>query len=93
MLTISIMPVIETVKANLNVYIRGHTVELEVLTSIPYAETYIGPYNVVPSFEEQTLQTKTKVMDDDVTVNPIQVSRTSNPQGGVTVYIGGIING
>lgn len=57
------------------------------------APTYGGPYAVDPKFEEIRLQTAGKRMTDDVTVHAIEVSRTSNPQGGRTIYIGGILNG
>lgn len=53
----------------------------------PYEE-YEGPYNVVPRFREQTLETKNKTMIDDVTVETIPVYRTINPSGGNTVSIG-----
>jgi aminopeptidase C len=56
-------------------------------------EYYEGPYRVNPSFLDQTLLTKNKVMRQDVEVDKIQVSRVSNLQGGKTVYIGGVING
>jgi hypothetical protein len=36
----------------------------------------------------QTLDTDRKLMADDVTVYEIPVTRTSNPQDGVTVLIG-----
>ena len=52
---------------------------------------YTGEYVVTPSFDSQTLQTTGKIMRDDVSVEPITVSRTSNLAGGNTVYIGGII--
>ena len=51
-------------------------------------EPYDGPYEVTPEFSAQTLPTKGKSMRDDVTVHAIPVSRTTNPQGGKTVYIG-----
>lgn len=54
---------------------------------------YEGEYEVIPSFDNQVLETRGLLMDDDVTVDAIQVSRTTNPSGGTTVYIGGIING
>ena len=57
------------------------------------AEHYTGDYVVDPTFETQTLETQNKLMDNDVVVNPIEVSRTTNPSGGTTVYIGGIQNG
>lgn len=54
---------------------------------------YTGDYIVDPDFATQTLGTKEKYMLDDVTVNPIEVARVSNPAGGRTIYIGGEING
>ena len=52
-------------------------------------ETYDGTYEVAPTFSRQTLNTYNKLMTDDLTVRPIEVSRTSNPQGGNTIFIGG----
>lgn len=54
---------------------------------------YTGDYIVDPDFATQILGTKEKYMLDDVTVNPIEVARVSNPAGGKTIYIGGEING
>lgn len=54
---------------------------------------YTGNYIVDPDFATQTLGTKEEYMLDDVTVNPIEVARVSNPAGGRTIYIGGEING
>ena len=53
---------------------------------------YEGPYSVTPQFEDQVLETKDKLMLDDVTVDAIAVSSVSNPAGGRTVYIGGTVN-
>ena len=55
-------------------------------------DIYDGEYVVDPSFDEQTLLTRNKTLEDNVTVNPIMVSRTTNPSGGYTVYIGGEID-
>ena len=52
---------------------------------LPY---YDGSYQVVPRKIEQVLDTKNKSMRDDVTVNAINYSEVSNPQGGKTVNIG-----
>lgn len=52
-------------------------------------ETYDGTYEVIPTFSRQTLNTYNKLMTDDLTVRAIEVSRTSNPQGGNTIFIGG----
>lgn len=54
-------------------------------------EPYEGEYEVDPTFEIQTLLTAHKYMADNVTVHAIEVSTVSNPSGGNTVYIGGII--
>ena len=56
-------------------------------------ELYNGPYTVDPRFAAQVLSTKEKVLREDITVNPIDVARVSNPAGGNTIYIGGITNG
>lgn len=52
---------------------------------------YTGQTVVDPDFVGTVLETAQKVVVSDITVNPIEVARTSNPQGGKTVYIGGII--
>lgn len=62
--------------------------EVRVMPSV-----YDGDYEVTPKFQSQVLSTKGKSLVDDVSVKAISVSRTSNPSGGTTVYIGGIIDG
>lgn len=57
------------------------------------SDAYDGEYVVDPDFIGKTLETSGKLMRDDVTVNPILVSKTINISGGNTVYIGGTING
>ena len=49
---------------------------------------YDGAYEVIPRMYMQTLETTNKRMRDDVTVHEIPVTRTSNPEGGLTVLIG-----
>lgn len=68
------------------------SIEEAYVSSYIDADVYEGQYTVTPSFEIQTLQTKNKVLTNDIAVNAIEVSRVSNLQGGKTVYIGGIIN-
>lgn len=52
-------------------------------------ETYDGEYVVTPvPHDSQTLETKDKLMADDVTVLAIPYYETSNVSG-ITVYIGG----
>lgn len=55
------------------------------------APTYTGATTVDPDFNGIVLETAQKTVLSDITVNPIQVESVSNPQGGRTVYIGGII--
>lgn len=52
---------------------------------LPY---YDGAIVVDPRKVEQTLETKNKSMKDDVTINPIYYSETTNEGGGYTAYIG-----
>ena len=54
-------------------------------------EHYHGQTNIKPDFEGCVLETHQKVLDSDIVVNPIAVVRTSNPSGGKTVYIGGVL--
>lgn len=51
-------------------------------------ERYEGSYKVVPSAEEQLLDTKDKYMTDDVRITSIPYFDVGNPAGGSTVYIG-----
>ena len=62
------------------------------IIGIDFSEHYDGPYEIIPDFEIQTLETADKKMDNDVTVHPIPVHRTTNPYG-TTVYIGGLLDG
>lgn len=52
-------------------------------------EYYTGNYNVTPKIEQQVLETRDKLMSDDVTVKGIPFYEVSNPQGGTTFIIGG----
>jgi hypothetical protein len=52
-------------------------------------DVYDGEYIVTPiPYDSQTLETKHKVMADDVTVLAIPYYETSNISG-ITIYIGG----
>ena len=57
----------------------------------PGIAVYDGATAVDPDFDGITLGTAHKLVQTDITVNPIQVESVSNPYGGRTVYIGGII--
>ena len=51
---------------------------------------YHGTYEVVPqAWQDVTLETQGKKMEQDVLVHQIPFYETSNPQGGMTIYIGG----
>ena len=52
------------------------------------APEYEGPYEITPRLYAQSLDTDGKLMEDDVTVYEIPVTRTTNPTGGLTVLIG-----
>lgn len=55
------------------------------------APIYMGDTVVDPDFDGTILETAQKIVLSNITVNPIQVESVSNPSGGRTVYIGGII--
>lgn len=48
---------------------------------------YNGEYEVVPKREEQQLETKDKILSQDVVVLEVPYAETSNPAGGTTFYI------
>lgn len=50
-------------------------------------EKYDGEYVVEPSWEDQKLATKNKVMKDDVLVTKVPTYKTRNASGGYTVYV------
>lgn len=56
--------------------------------SVAEGDPYEGTYEVTPRVYVQSLNTDGKIMSDDVTVHEIPVTRTSNPEGGLTVLIG-----
>lgn len=58
------------------------------IPNTPGLELYGGPYEVTPRLYAQSLDTDGKLMEDDVTVYEIPISRTTNPTGGLTVLIG-----
>ena len=52
-------------------------------------ETYDGEYEINPIlYDEQILQTRKRVMLDDLTIRPIPIVSITNPFGGQTVIIG-----
>lgn len=86
----------------LNVAGRSKDVQLSIsgrdhgdifLTVTPrgnWKETYNGSYSVASSANEmQILDTEDKLMTENLIVLPIPYYETSNPKGGLTVFIGG----
>lgn len=53
-------------------------------------EQYEGDYTITPKVEEQKMQTKNKMMKDNVTIERIPFHEFSN-ETGTTVVIGGIL--
>lgn len=67
---------------------KKQSIGIENEYTIVYGEeTYEGDYIVEPDFVEQVLETKNKIMSDNVSVLKIRVSETAN-QYGTTIYIG-----
>lgn len=54
-------------------------------------DVFSGSYEVTPKTKSQTLETKNKLMQQDLTVKAIPYYEVSNHQGGMTVIIGGDI--
>lgn len=54
---------------------------------VGYSE-YNGKYEVTPKTEKQTLETKDKHLNDNITINSIPYVTSDNSAGGVTVTIG-----
>ena len=50
-------------------------------------ENYEGSYTVTPKVSEQLLETKQRLMTDDLTIKGIPIYEVSNSSGGMTVYI------
>lgn len=58
-----------------------------VIATDETVDRYKGDYEVTPTLEGETLPTKQKLMEENLTVNPIPIYETSNNSGGTTVYI------
>lgn len=51
------------------------------------ATPYEGEYEITPTVDAQTMPTKDRLMEDDVTIKSIPFFEVSNTSGGSTVYI------
>ena len=67
--------------------IGGLTGKLASASTV-HTEVYDGPYEATPMTVSQTLNTKEKYMNDNVSIRSIPYFDVSNMSGGSTVYIG-----
>lgn len=71
-------------KEHFGIYLESHN----IFSSADF-ETYHGQYEVTPlPLVEQILQTRNKIVTDNIVVAPIPYYETSNEAGGYTVIIG-----
>lgn len=84
---------VDSVEIGMQVNVESPSLPMELGTAINVevvdAPVYEGNYDVIPTFEQQNLETRNKLLHEDVVVHPIAVSRTQNLAGGTTIYIGG----
>lgn len=62
----------------------------DLIESISVEESfpeYSGLYEITPSFEVQSLETKDTVLREDISVDKIKVTETSNTSNGKTLII------
>ena len=79
-----------------NYLLKAQFVQTECTFNIDFGEVvfirtddkYEGDYTVIPRVYQQMLDTKDKLMLDNVTVEIIPLSKIINPQNGYTVTIG-----
>lgn len=64
------------------------TAVMPIITTRPTADRFAGPYEVTPAIIEQTLATKNKEMEKDLTIKEIPYYAVSNNANGLTVTIG-----
>lgn len=74
-------------KTNTTEKLEFPTKFISEIKKITGGEEYKGSYQVTPKVNEQVLETKEKVMKDNLTVVAIPFFETSNEVGGNTVYI------
>lgn len=90
MITIPMEVQTEGIVVQMEIGTDSQTIGMSVGTEYNMIEgdPYEGTYEVTPRVYAQSLETEGKLMSDDVTIYEIPVTRTSNPQGGLTVLIG-----
>lgn len=61
------------------------------ISTVEYdGETYEGSYTIRPAVEAQIIETKDKLMSDDITIQAIPYHVVDNAEMGLTVIIGGV---
>lgn len=64
------------------------TTDFGEVTLVKTDDVYEGDYEVTPRVYSQVLETKDKLMIDDVLINVIPIAKTINLSNGYTVTIG-----
>lgn len=64
-------------------------IEVELFGSASRFPVYSGPYEMTPKTYSQTLDTASRVMQQDVVFHEIPYYETTNLSGGYTAIIGG----
>lgn len=75
----------ETINASLK---TNDEIKCDIVVGKGERSVYNGKYSITPDDENHVLETKGKVMNDNLTVFKIPLWETSNDSG-TTVYIGG----
>ena len=68
--------------------VSGLTGELTIPRYVG-GDEYNGELSVIPDFQTHILETKGKIVPENITVSEIPISITANEAGGLTAYIGG----
>lgn len=65
---------------------QHNKVDVKPITGATVA-VYEGEYEVTPKLEKQTLETKNKLLNKDVTIKEVPVYKVRNNSGGFSVYV------
>lgn len=91
MLSVNLVGILSRASPIFGIIDRGSNV-LSACVTLPLTadkEHYTGTYDVSVSVsDDQVLPTRQKILSDDITVHKVYFSKTENPSGGATVYIG-----
>ena len=67
---------------------RAISIELNTIQIGGTYDTYDGAYTITPRVYEQTMATESKLMERDVSILSIPLTKVSNLKGGLTATIG-----